>query len=189
MKLTLGIAIAGLVLMTAGFLVDQATHIPLVLRIVAPQYVRANAAAQTLFAKNELNRSESGFDDLAELYISQLPKRPPPDLFPTSFTREANTTTLTDEGPVTMIHMKWTGGQETTCIRSILKRVSTHRWKPPSRFGDLSSSRSDFCWNASPFFLSTARTQVQRRSAIPRLKQMAANTRAAMRFAPPAEVR
>lgn len=114
MKLSLGIALAGIGLMVLGFIVDQATHIPFVLRVIAPRYVRANDGAQTLFTKNALARLERGFDDLVELYIStRLKNRPPAELFPVSLSREANTITLVDEGPVTIIYVTWNTGEKT----------------------------------------------------------------------------
>jgi hypothetical protein len=57
----------GLVVATAGYLVDKAENIPGAMRVVAPSYARASQGLATLQVKGGLSPGETGFTELESI--------------------------------------------------------------------------------------------------------------------------
>jgi hypothetical protein len=58
----------GLVIATAGFLVDKAENAPWALRLVTPSYAQASQGLATLQSKGSLSPGETGFTELESIF-------------------------------------------------------------------------------------------------------------------------
>ncbi len=63
--------VLGLVLEMAGFFIGRSEEIPVIVKVVARGYIRANKAVERLGASESVRPGEPGFDELAQLILEE----------------------------------------------------------------------------------------------------------------------
>lgn len=74
-KWTKTLFFTGLIIQLLAFFVDQATEIPLVLRMVAPTHYHSKAGIESLLAKKKLAQTDDGFREIASTLLNDFRKR------------------------------------------------------------------------------------------------------------------
>ena len=77
---TLTLLIIGLALEAVAFVADKADEIPIVLSVLAPDYVLAQTGLQTLESKMLLTPEDVGFDVIAHIALEELASHYPDEL-------------------------------------------------------------------------------------------------------------
>jgi hypothetical protein len=71
-RITIILFFLGLLFESAAFMCDQAARIPLVLKLISPEYVRAQIGLKALAVQKELKTGDEGFSEISKVIISKL---------------------------------------------------------------------------------------------------------------------
>jgi hypothetical protein len=79
-KLGIIVFIVGILVSACAFIADKVDHIPAVLRVLAPAYLRAQAGIEKLKATKTLEPNDAGFSEITKLFFARAARENPPEL-------------------------------------------------------------------------------------------------------------
>jgi hypothetical protein len=82
-KLGIVIFVIGLVVSACAFVADKVDHIPAVLRLLAPEYARAEMALAKLKDTKTLGPDDNGFSEISKLFFQNAARENSPELLAT----------------------------------------------------------------------------------------------------------
>jgi len=108
-------ALIGLLLMAAGFFVQQSAKIPLIKKTIAKTSYRASIGLNTVMSKGQIMPEDSGFSELSSLYCKIIVESNRYEGHKTGITTFSDANALWPEkiGLVSGINVSWQDGKKT----------------------------------------------------------------------------
>jgi hypothetical protein len=87
-KVGVVIFIVGILVSVCAFFAGEVDHIPAVLNLLAPGYIRAQTAIEKLKTAKTLEPSDAGFAEISKLFFERAARENPPELLATPSIRK-----------------------------------------------------------------------------------------------------